>query len=152
MRRRTYWKWPPGPASSAANSGDSIAPNARLTVTDLNAPMLAVARSKFRDDENVSFAAADAMKLDYPDNHFDLVICQFGVMFFPDKIQSFREAIRVLRPGGVYLFNTWGDFSANPFAAIAHDVCLQYFPENPPGFYKVPFSYAEGRFDTSKPS
>jgi len=114
-----------------------------LIVTDLNLPMLEVARSKFKTDENIEFATADAMLLNFPDNHFDLVVCQFGVMFFPDKQASFREALRVLRPSGSYLFNTWGEMSENPFSQIAQEVSAQFFSNGPPGFYRVPFSYPD---------
>jgi ubiquinone/menaquinone biosynthesis C-methylase UbiE len=122
---------------------DAVSSGVPLVVTDLNASMLDVARSKFREGENVEFASADAMKLCYPDAHFDLVVCQFGVMFFPDKVTSFQEALRVLRTGGKYLFNTWGSMSENPFAQIAHQVASEFFPVDPPGFYRVPFSYAD---------
>lgn len=122
---------------------DALAPRARLVVTDLNPPMLEVARGKFRDDEGVEFIQADAMALPFGDSEFDLIVCQFGVMFFPDKVASFREAARVLRPGGRYIFNTWGSMAANPFSEIVHDVTARFFPDNPPGFYRVPFSYAD---------
>src|SRR6187402_861036 len=122
---------------------DALSPDAQLVVTDLNAPMLDVARAKFRPGERVEFATANAMELGFPDGMFDLVVCQFGVMFFPDKVASFREARRVLRAGGTYLFNVWGRISENPFAAVAQEVSASFFPDNPPGFYRVPFSYAD---------
>ncbi len=120
---------------------DALAPEARLVVTDLNPPMLDVARGKFEAGETVEFAPADAMALPFDDGAFDLIVCQFGVMFFPDKVASFREAARVLRPGGRYLFNTWGAMEANPFSQIAYEVTEHFFPDDPPGFYRVPFSY-----------
>lgn len=123
---------------------DALPAAVKLTITDLNAPMLDVARGKFRAGENVDFSTADAMSLPFPDGAFDLIVCQFGVMFFPDKVASFREALRVLRPGGAYLFNTWGTWTENPFAQITHRLVEETFPDNPPGFYRVPFSYADG--------
>ena len=122
---------------------DALPAHVPLVVTDLNAPMLEVARAKFRRGENIEFRTADAMTLDFPDGAFDLIACQFGVMFFPDKPASFREALRVLRPGGAYLFNTWGTMADNPFSRIANEIVTELFPANPPGFYRVPFSYAD---------
>jgi ubiquinone/menaquinone biosynthesis C-methylase UbiE len=110
---------------------DALAPDARLTVTDLNPPMLGVAQAKFSDGEAVVFTPADAMALPFGDAQFDLIVCQFGVMFFPDKIASYREAARVLRPGGRYIFNTWGTMEANPFSLIAHEVTARFFPDDP---------------------
>jgi SAM-dependent methyltransferase len=122
---------------------DALPADVSMVVTDLNAPMLQVARTKFRAGENVEFRTADAMAPDFPDGAFDLIVCQFGVMFFPDKSASFREALRVLRPGGAYLFNSWGTMADNPFARIANDIVTELFPQNPPGFYRVPFGYAD---------
>lgn len=122
---------------------DQLPPEAMFTCTDLNAPMLDVARSKFSAGENITFATADAMALPFEDSEFDLMVCQFGVMFFPDKVTAFREARRVLKNEGTYLFNVWGTLEDNPFAHIAHEVSTEFFPDNPPGFYKVPFSYAD---------
>ncbi len=122
---------------------DSLPPDARLVATDLNPPMLAVAKSKFAQGEKVEFKQADAMALPFGDAEFDLIVCQFSVMFFPDKREAFKEAGRVLRSGGRYLFNVWGSMTENPFSEIAHNVGAQYFPDDPPGFYKVPFGYSD---------
>jgi SAM-dependent methyltransferase len=123
--------------------GDALPKDVALVATDLNAPMLDVARAKFSSEERIEFRTADAMALPFTDDAFDLVVCQFGVMFFPDKGVAFREALRVLAPGGVYLFNTWGTHAENVFSRIAHETVVAMFPEQPPGFYRVPFSYAD---------
>ena len=120
---------------------DVLSLGARLTATDLNPPMLEVARTKFRSDEQVDFQPADATSLPFPDGSFEAVVCQFGVMFFPEKDKSYREIHRVLAPGGRYLFSVWDAHRYNPFGRIAHEVPGGFFPANPPQFYKVPFSY-----------
>ena len=122
---------------------DALNPATHLVATDLNPPMLAVAGAKFAQGEKVEFKPADAMALPFEDAAFDLVVCQFGVMFFPDKQVALREAARVLRPGGRYLFNVWGSMSENPFSEIVYDVGAEFFPDDPPGFYKVPFGYSD---------
>lgn len=122
---------------------DVLPPEAHLLVTDLNPPMLDVAKTKFSGGENVDFATANAMELPFDDGSFDLIVCQFGVMFFPDKPASFAEAMRILRPGGRYVFNVWSAMTENPFSQLAHDVGVHFFPDDPPGFYKVPFHYGD---------
>lgn len=114
-----------------------------LTATDLNPPMLAVARAKFRAGEPVAFETADATALPFADAAFDAVLCQFGVMFFPDKDRSHREVARVLRPGGTYVFNVWDRMAVNPFARIAMETIGGFFESDPPAFYKTPFGYFE---------
>jgi len=89
----------------------------------------------------VRFEEVDATNLDFDDASFDVVSCQFGVMFFPDKDRSYREVHRVLKPGGAYVFNVWDSWETNPFAQVAHEVVEEFFPEDPPGFYKIPFGY-----------
>jgi ubiquinone/menaquinone biosynthesis C-methylase UbiE len=132
---------------TAAGSGivtrklrDALPAGARLTATDLNSPMLEVARAKFRVGEQVEFQPADATALPFADASFEAVVCQFGVMFFPDKPKSFSEAHRVLAPGGRYLFSVWDSHRYNPFGRIAHQVAGSFFPADPPQFYNVPFS------------
>ncbi len=113
----------------------------QLTATDLNPPMLEIARGKFAAAETVEFRPADAMALPFPDQAFDAVVSQFGVMFFPDKTKSYAEAYRVLQPGGHYLFSVWDAHRHNPFGQLAHELIAGFFPADPPQFYQVPFSY-----------
>jgi SAM-dependent methyltransferase len=119
---------------------DALSTGARLTATDLNPPMLDVARTKFRAGEQVEFQPADAVALPFADGSFDAVVCQFGVMFFPDKAKSCSEVYRVLAPGGRYVFSVWDSHRYNPFGRIAHETAGRFFPADPPQFYIVPFS------------
>ncbi len=120
-----------------------------LTVTDLNSPMLEIARTKFRPEELVKFQRADATALPFADNSFDVLVCQFGVAFFPDKDKSYRDAVRILVPGGRYLFSVWDSHRYNTFGRIAHEVAERFFPADPPQFMTVPFGY---RFELIKDS
>ena len=123
---------------------DVLGDTCAIVATDLNPPMLDVAKRKFADGDNVTFEPADAMALPFGDASFDVIACQFGVMFFPDKLASYREAARVLKPGGAYVFNVWGSLDDNPFAAIAHETVESFFPDDPPQFYRTPFGYHDG--------
>ena len=119
---------------------DLLPATTRLIATDLNPPMLEVARKKFRADEPIEFQHADAMALPFADASFDAVVCQFSVMFFPEKEKSYREAYRVLAPGGRYVFSVWdGDYQ--PVGRVADEVAAQFFPTDPPQFYRVTTSY-----------
>jgi ubiquinone/menaquinone biosynthesis C-methylase UbiE len=107
--------------------------SARLVVTDLNQPMLDRAKSR-QADSRIEWKQADALALPFTDESFDMVVCQFGVMFFPDKVQGYREARRVLKPGGRYLFNVWDQISDNEFADVVTNALATVFPEDPPRF------------------
>lgn len=89
-----------------------------ITATDLNQPMIEHARAK-PGMAGVTWRQADAMNLPFPDSAFDLIVCQFGVMFFPEKQTFFRDAFRVLRPGGKFLFAVWDDYRTMNDAPIA---------------------------------
>jgi len=119
----------------------SLPASCKITATDLNPPMLDVARAKLGNPDNINLEVADATELPFGDACFDTVVCQFGVMFFPDKDKAFSEVRRVLKPGGRYLFSAWGSLESNPFANIANELLKGLFPDDPPGFYQVPFSY-----------
>ena len=84
----------------------ALADTMGITATDLNQPMLDFAKSQ-PGGEGIDWQQADAQNLPFPDRSFDIVVCQFGVMFFPDKEKVYREALRVLKPGGRFFFNVW---------------------------------------------
>ena len=128
---------------------DALPAKASLTATDLNTPMLEIAAKKFRPGEEVEFRTADATALPFDDASFDAIVCQFGVMFFPDKDKSYREAFRVLTPGGHYVFSVWDSHRHNPIGRIAHELIGSFFPADPPQFQSVPFAY---RFEPIKES
>ncbi len=117
--------------------------DARLVSTDLNAPMIEHARTVLPPDARLELRTADAQVLPFADASFDVYVCQYGVMFFPDKALALREAKRVLKPGGLLLFNVWRPMAENPYAVQANDTARRWFPENPPRFYEVPFSWGE---------
>ena len=122
---------------------DRLPPSVELTATDLNEPMLRVARTKFRTSETVAWEQADAMQLPFPDGRFDAVACQFGLMFFPDKPVVLSEIRRVLRPGGQLVFNVWDSQEENDLARIARRAIDTFFPADPPTFYQTPFSMSD---------
>lgn len=111
----------------------TLPPGAELVATDLNAAMLDQARAS-PIARPVRWEPADAQQLPYPDASFDAVVCQFGVMFFPDRAKAFAEVRRVLRPGGVFLFNVWDRIEDNEFAATVTDALARLFPQDPPRF------------------
>ncbi|WP_207484009.1 class I SAM-dependent methyltransferase [Microbacterium sp. SD291] len=109
--------------------------------TDLNQPMLDFAASALRDPR-VRWQVADATDLPFDDASFDVVLCQFGAMFFPDRVRAFSEARRVLAPGGTFLFNVWDAIDRNDFAAVITDALGAMFPENAPRFLpRTPHGY-----------
>ena len=113
----------------------------RLTVTDLNQPMLDRAKSHL-SDERIEWRQADALALPFGKESFDAVVCQFGAMFFPDKVQGYREARRVLRPGGAYFFNVWDRIEDNEFADVVTQSLALMFPDDPPRFLaRTPHGY-----------
>jgi ubiquinone/menaquinone biosynthesis C-methylase UbiE len=116
-------------------------PDANIVATDLNPAMLEMAVDRLRSSK-VRYQAADAQDMPFGDQSFDLVVCQFGVMFFPDKLAANREAFRVLIPGGRYLLLIWDSLERNPASKAVHEAVAAQFPADPPQFYaRVPFGY-----------
>jgi SAM-dependent methyltransferase len=121
---------------------DALPKDALLTASDISDSMMDVARAKFLPHEQVRFQVEDATALPFGDEAFDVVVCQFGVMFF-DREAGFREVHRTLRRGGKYLFSVWDSRRYNPFASLAFEVMKQFFPSNPPRFLEQPVSCFE---------
>lgn len=134
---------------TAAGSGvvtRALAPRlsaqARYVVTDLNQPMLDHAARLQGDDSRITWQQASALKLPFSDGEFDVVCCQFGVMFFPDRVAAYREAKRLLKPGGRFVFNVWDRISENVFADDVTNSLKDIFPDDPPQFLaRTPHGY-----------
>ena len=118
-------------------------PDAEIVATDLNLPMLDLAAQRIGSDK-VRFLAADALHLPFDESSFDLVVCQFGAMFFPDKVVGHGEARRVLREGGHYLLAIWDQIERNPVSNASQEALIELFPEDPPLFLlEGPFRYSD---------
>lgn len=121
---------------------DTALPGARIVATDFNQPMVNYARAHHPRADRIGWQQADALALPFDDDSFDAVVCQFGAMFFPDKRRGYSEARRVLRPGGVYLFNVWDRIDDNEFADVVTSALATVFPSDPPRFLaRTPHGY-----------
>jgi ubiquinone/menaquinone biosynthesis C-methylase UbiE len=120
---------------------------ASYIVTDLNQPMIDYAASRQPPDGRIKWRQADALALPFENAMFDLVCCQFGAMFFPDHTAGYREASRVLKPGGHFLFNVWDRIEENVFADDVTNALARMFPNDPPRFLaRTPHGY----YDTTQ--
>jgi ubiquinone/menaquinone biosynthesis C-methylase UbiE len=149
MARRVASAKPGAVLETAAGSGvvtRALSPllrdEASYVVTDLNQPMLDRAAQMQSNASHIEWRQADALSLPFEDRSFDAVCCQFGVMFFPDRVAGFAEARRVLRPGGRFIFNAWDRIEENEFADVVTQAASLLFPDNPPLFLaRTPHGY-----------
>ncbi|MFT3780144.1 MAG: methyltransferase domain-containing protein [Ottowia sp.] len=134
---------------TAAGSGAvtrALAPRldgeARYVASDLNQPMLDYAASRQGPDSRIEWRQADALALPFGDASFDVVCCQFGAMFFPDRVAGYAEARRVLRPGGRFALSVWDRIEENAFADDVTNAVGALFPHDPPRFLaRTPHGY-----------
>lgn len=117
-------------------------PEAQIVATDINPAVVEFAAQHLRSDR-VSFQPADAQDLPFEDESFDLVVCLFGVMFFPDKVRANAEARRVLRTGGRFVLVTFDRLDLNPIPKAAGEAVASLFPEDPRYMERGPFSYTD---------
>ena len=120
---------------------ESLPETTSIVASDLNQAMLDQAES-LGTARSVEWRNVDALQLPFDDGGFDAVVCQFGAMFFPDRPKAFSEALRVLKPGGVFLFNVWDAIQHNEFADTITDALASFFPQDPPRFLpRAPYGY-----------
>jgi ubiquinone/menaquinone biosynthesis C-methylase UbiE len=117
-------------------------PEATIVATDINPAVVEFAEQHLRSDR-VTFQQADAQDLPFEDASFDLVLCLFGIMFFPDKVRANTEARRVLRPGGRYVLVTFNRLYLNPIPKAAGEAVASLFPDDPRYMERGPFSYTD---------
>jgi ubiquinone/menaquinone biosynthesis C-methylase UbiE len=149
MAQRVAAASPGSVLETAAGSGvvtralaPQLKPAARYVVTDLNQPMLDYAATRQGPDPRIEWRQADALDLPFEDASFDVVCCQFGAMFFPDRVAGYAEARRVLRPGGRFVFSVWDRIEENAFADEVTNAVAAVFPHDPPRFLaRTPHGY-----------
>jgi len=113
-----------------------------IVATDLNQPMLDYAATRQGSDSRIEWRQPDALDLPFEDASFDVVCCQFGAMFFPNRVAGYVEARRVLRPGGRFVFNVWDRIEENAFADDVTNAVAAVFPHDPPRFLaRTPHGY-----------
>jgi SAM-dependent methyltransferase len=147
MARRVAGLAPGHVLETAAGTGvltravRAAVPGAEIVATDLNGAMVDWAAAR---TPGVRWQQADAQALPLPDAAVDVVVCQFGVMFFPDRPAAFAEAARVLVPGGTLVFSVWDTIEHCAFAAALVDALAAVLPERTPDFVaRVPHGYAD---------
>jgi len=119
---------------------NTLPDSTKLVATDLNQDMLTIAQGTIdANDGTVEYTPADATSLPFEAQAFDAVVCQFGVMFFPDEALGYREAARVLKPGGRFLFNVWDDLQRNQIIQCVHNAIAEISTENPVTFFETPY-------------
>jgi len=123
-----------------------LAPEVRLVATDLNQPMIDHARASLGEAAPIEWQQVDCTRMPFPPASFEAVVCQYGMMFPPDKPAAVREARRVLGDGGLFVFNIWDDLAGNPYAQAIQQAVFSYFPSDPPSFFNVPYGYADASF------
>ncbi|WP_427925239.1 class I SAM-dependent methyltransferase [Streptomyces sp. cg40] len=116
-------------------------PTASVVATDLNEAMVTAGSAR---EPRADWRLADAQELPFEDGGFDLVVCQFGVMFFPDRPAAYAEVRRVLAPQGRFLFNSWGPLASHGFGAAFQAALERSMPNGAPPFLKdVPHGYSD---------
>lgn len=121
-----------------------LLPSARITATDLSPAMLERAATVLPPSDRVRWTPADAQDLPFADGAFDAVVCQFGVMFFPDRAGAYAQVHRVLRPGGRHVMAAWGRIEDHGASLAVDDALRVIFPDDPPQFLRrSPFGYTD---------
>ena len=122
---------------------ETLPAGTQIVATDFSQDMLTIARQNLKGSISIDWQVADACQLPFEDNSFDAIVCQFGVMLFPNKSKAMTEAFRVLVPGGHLLYSAWGEIASNPFFGVIEHTLSAMFPHEETPFMPTPMSMAD---------
>jgi len=120
-----------------------VGADGKVAGLDLNPGMLAVARSVTPSNMPVQWYEASAESLPLPDGSFDVVLCQLGLQFVPDKTVALEEMRRVLRPGGRVIMNVPGPVGS--LFVVADEAFARHLGQEAAGFLRMVFSLNDTR-------
>ncbi len=120
----------------ACAAAERAGPEGRVVGLDPNAGMLAVARPK---SDRIEWREGRAESLPYPDDSFDAVVSQFGLMFFEDRAAALGEMMRVLRPGGRMTVAVCDAVDRSPGYAALAALLRRLFGEHVAEAFRAPF-------------
>lgn len=132
-----------GPGTVARMASELVGPFGRVTATDISEEMLAVAQTVpgKKNAAPVEYIAAGAEKLPFEDAEFDLVICQQGLQFFPDKHAALSEMHRVLKPTGRLAVAVWAEIGQCPYFDAMYRALLETVPAEIAEMITKPFAF-----------
>jgi len=120
---------------------NALPKDVQIVVTDLNEPMVKFAKRKFNSLTNMEFQSVDATRVPFSNASFNAVVCQFSLMFYPDKQAAIQEVARGLKPAGIFVFNLWDSYTYNHLIRTVNDTLSNLFPKSPPSFFDTPYGY-----------
>jgi SAM-dependent methyltransferase len=118
---------------------ERLDPDVRLVATDLSKAMIDYARTKLARHDGIAWREADAANLPFGDGEFGAVVCAFGIMFVPDKLQAVREVRRVLHDGGLVRMSVWDAIETNPHALACAEAIEGFFPGDEQVRFRIPY-------------
>jgi len=132
-----------GPGTVARLAAPRLGPKGRIVATDISRPMLDIARAKraLAGAAPIEYVESPAAPLAAPTGAFDVVLCQQGLQFFPDRPAALREMKRVLKPGGHAVVAVWTAISRNQIFAAFHAALRAATPRDLADLITAPFSW-----------
>jgi len=111
----------------ARQTAPRVGATGTVVAVDVNPAMLSIARSlPAPEGAAIDWRDGNALTLPFPDDTFDLALCQHGLQFFPDRPAALREIYRVLRPAGRIAVSVWRSLEHNPASQLIWETIARH--------------------------
>ncbi|MDQ6708924.1 MAG: class I SAM-dependent methyltransferase [Candidatus Dormibacteraeota bacterium] len=136
-----------GPGTVARLAAEEVGPKGRVVATDISPAMVDIARRKPRvaGGAEIHYVVSPAAPLTAPGSAFDVVTCQQGLQFFPDRGAAIREMFRALRPGGRLVVAVWREIALQPIFDAINTALHECLPAEKVAPYAAPFRWSSGQ-------